>query len=70
MVLTSHPQREAPKLLVQFIQQKLGLSESAIKLGLRHAEIEQAPLPIVLWRFGLLSLAQFQEVLDWEFTQE
>ncbi len=44
----------------------MGLSESAINLGLRQAEIEQAPLPIVLWSFGLLTLSQFQIVLDWQ----
>ena len=30
------------------------------------AELEQAPLPIVLWSFGLLNLLQYQEVLEWQ----
>ena len=35
----------------------------------RLSELEQAPLPIVLWSFGLLSLEQLQQVLDWENNQ-
>jgi hypothetical protein len=36
---------------------------------LRQAELEQAPLPIVLWSFGLLNLEQLQTVLDWQDSQ-
>ena len=47
----------------------MGLSPSALELGQRQAELEQAPLPIVLWTFGLLSLNQLEEVLDWQNSQ-
>ena len=70
VVISSHPQPSVSTQLLQFLQQKLGLSEKAINLGLRQAELEQAPLPIVLWSFGLLSLAQYQQVLDWQNDQE
>ena len=66
MVLSSHPQPKPAKDLLQFLQQKLGLSENALNLGIRQAELEQAPLPIVLWSFGLLSLSQYEIVLDWQ----
>jgi hypothetical protein len=66
VVISSHPQPEVSPQLIEFLQQKLGLSENALNLGLRQAELEQAPLPIVLWSFGLLSLTQYQQVLDWE----
>jgi len=56
--------------LIAFLQQRLGLSENAINLGIRQAHLEQAPLPVVLWSFGLLSLAQYQEVLDWQQQQD
>ena len=46
------------------------MSLSAINLGLRQAELEQAPLPVVLWSFGLLSLQGYQDVLDWQQAQE
>ena len=70
MVISSHTQPTASQDLLKFLQQKLGLSENAIKLGLRQSELEQAPLPVVLWSFGLLSLSQYQQVLDWELDQE
>ena len=70
MVICSHPQPSFSPQLLQFLQQKLGLSENALNLGLRQAELEQGPLPVVLWSFGLLSLTQYQLVLDWENDQE
>ena len=65
MVHSSDPQPQASPLLLQFLRERLGLSEQALQLGQRQAELEQAPLPVVLWSFGLLSLSQYQQVLDW-----
>jgi len=66
MVLCTQPQPKPSAELLTFLQQKLGLSDNALELGLRQAELEQAPLPIVLWSFGLLNLLQYQEVLEWQ----
>ena len=69
MVMCSHPQLSAPEDLEQFLLRRVGLSLNALQLGLRQAELEQAPLPIVLWSFGLLNLEQLQTVLDWQDAQ-
>ena len=69
MVMSSQRQPPATDALLEFLQRRLGLSPSAIELGLRQAELEQAPLPIVLWSFGLLSLNQLEEVFDWQNSQ-
>jgi len=69
MVLSSQPQPAPSSELLDFLQQRLGLSGNALTLGLRQAELEQAPLPIVLWSFGLLSLDQLQQVFDWQDAQ-
>ena len=69
MVLSSQRQPPATHALLQFLQLRLGLSPSALDLGQRQAELEQAPLPIVLWSFGLLSLKQLEEVFDWQNNQ-
>ena len=66
MVISSHLQPNAPPQLVEYLQKKIGLSEKALTLGLRHSELEQAPLPIVLWSFGLISLCQYEMILDWQ----
>ena len=69
MVMCSHPQPSAAEELEQFLLRRVGLSLNALQLGLRQAELEQAPLPIVLWSFGLLNLEQLQTVLDWQDDQ-
>ena len=69
MVMSSQRQPPATEALLQFLQRRLGLSPSALELGQRQAELEQAPLPIVLWSFGLLSLQQLEDVFDWQNTQ-
>ena len=69
MMMSSQRQPPATDALLQFLQRRLGLSPSALELGQRQAELEQAPLPIVLWSFGLLSLQQLEDVFDWQNTQ-
>ena len=69
MVMSSQRQPTATDALLQFLQRRLGLSPSALELGQRQAELEQAPLPIVLWSFGLLSLQQLEDVFDWQNSQ-
>ena len=69
MVMSSQRQPPATDALLQFLQRRLGLSPSAVELGQRQAELEQAPLPIVLWSFGLLSLQQLEDVFDWQKSQ-
>ena len=69
MVMSSQRQPPATDALLHFLQRRLGLSPSALELGQRQAELEQAPLPIVLWSFGLLSLQQLEDVFDWQNPQ-
>ena len=69
MVISSQRQPPATDALLQFLKRRLGLSPSALELGQRQAELEQAPLPIVLWSFGLLSLQQLEDVFDWQNSQ-
>ncbi|WP_390127419.1 DUF2949 domain-containing protein [Synechococcus sp. HIMB2401] len=69
MVMSSQRQPPATDALLQFLQRRLGLSPSALELGQRQAELEQAPLPIVLWSFGLLNLQQLEDVFDWQNSQ-
>ncbi|MDI9406166.1 MAG: DUF2949 domain-containing protein [Chitinophagaceae bacterium] len=66
MVLSSGPPPPPPADLQRYLRQQLGLSESALALGLRQAQLEQAPLPVVLWRYGLINLQQLEQVLRWQ----
>ncbi|NDG75597.1 MAG: DUF2949 domain-containing protein [Synechococcaceae bacterium WB8_1B_136] len=69
MVISTSPQPQPSPALVRFLRQELGMSETALGLGLKQALLEQAPLPVVLWRFGLISLEQFEQVLAWQAAQ-
>ncbi|MEN9541616.1 MAG: hypothetical protein RLZZ459_1707 [Cyanobacteriota bacterium] len=70
MVICSSPQPPPSEALLRRLRQELGLSDSALELGLRQAELEQAPLPVVLWRFGLISLDQLDRLLTWQLQQD
>ncbi|MEB3320241.1 MAG: DUF2949 domain-containing protein [Cyanobium sp.] len=66
MSRSTAPPPPPPAALQRFLRQQLGLSENALALGLRQAQLEQAPLPVVLWRFGLIDLQQLEQVLEWQ----
>ena len=69
MVITTTPHPVPPTALVEYLRRDIGLSEDALALGVRQAIQEQAPLAVTLWRFGLLSLGQLDQVLDWQEHQ-
>jgi hypothetical protein len=66
MVICSTPQPVPAAALLSFLRHRLALSESALALGIRQSQLEQAPLPVVLWRYGLISLEQLDAVLAWQ----
>jgi len=66
MVISTSSQPPPSAALLRLLRHQFGLSESALALGLRQAQLEQAPLPVVLWRFGLISLEQFDALLSWQ----
>ena len=66
MINTSHPRQKPSKELCQFLIDKIGISENAVNLGVKQCSIENAPLPIILWSFGLITLKQFKVILTWQ----
>ena len=69
MVISSSPQPPPTPAMLLYLRNQLGLSDSALELGIRQSQLEQAPLAVVLWRFGLISLEQFDQVLSWQDRQ-
>ena len=51
--------------LCNFIIGKLGISQSALELGVKRSILENSPLPIVMWSYGLITLSQLQIILMW-----
>jgi hypothetical protein len=70
MVISTSPQPAPQAALLRYLRQELALSDNALQLGLKQSEQEQAPLPVVLWRFGLISLEQLDQVLSWQASLE
>jgi len=51
--------------LRNFLIYKLGISESALELGVKRSSFENSPLPIVMWAYGLITISQLQIILLW-----
>ncbi len=51
--------------LIQFLRDDLGLSPSSINLAVKHSEQAVASLPMILWRYGLVTLEQLDRIYDW-----
>lgn len=51
--------------LIRFLREELALPASAIDLAVKHSQPELAPLPMVLWQYGLITLNQLDQIFDW-----
>ena len=51
--------------LCNFIIDKLGISQEALNLGVKRSFLENSPLPIIMWSYGLITLTQLQIILAW-----
>ncbi len=51
--------------LIQFLHHELAISAAEMDVLLRHPELAYAPLPMLLWQYGLISLQQLAQVFDW-----
>jgi hypothetical protein len=69
MVISTVSQPPPSAALVRYLRHQLGLSERAVELGLKQAAQEQAPLGVVLWRYGLINLEQLDQVFAWQAVQ-
>lgn len=51
--------------LLNFLQNELELSNADIAVALRHRELENGPLAMLLWQYGLVDLEQLGKIFDW-----
>ena len=51
--------------LCNFVIDKLGISKGALELGIKRSSLENSPLPIVMWSYGLVTLSQLNLILSW-----
>ena len=65
MINTSNSINPPSDELCNFIITKLGISQSALELGVKRSSLENSPLPIVMWSYGLITLSQLKAILLW-----
>lgn len=51
--------------LIRFLQEELALSTSSLSIALRYLEQDPGPLPMILWKYGLVTLEQLDRIYDW-----
>jgi Protein of unknown function (DUF2949) len=57
-LMMSHP-------LIRFLRDELALPQASIALAVQHAEQTPSLLPMILWQYGLITLAQLEQIFDW-----
>ncbi|WP_269610376.1 DUF2949 domain-containing protein [Prochlorococcus marinus] len=65
MITTNSSIDKPSEDLCNFIIDKLGISQSALELGIKRSSLENTPLPIVMWSYGLITLTQLKIILMW-----
>lgn len=51
--------------LIEFLQTDLAIPAESIALALRQTTEVPGMLPIILWKYGLISLYQLEQIFDW-----
>ena len=51
--------------LIRFLQEELTLPTESIEFVLRQEESMPNLLPMVLWQYGLVTLEQLDQILNW-----
>jgi hypothetical protein len=54
---------------VHFLEHELAVSPSELAVLQHHPERENAPLPMLLWQYGLVSMQQLTQIFDWMEAQ-
>ena len=50
---------------VKFLTEELSLSNDSIDTVKRAMEDNSAPIPMVLWQYGLVTLEELDRIYDW-----
>lgn len=50
---------------INFLRQELNIPAESIALVQRHPELPYSSFPMLLWRYGLISLSQLDCIFDW-----
>ncbi len=62
--------RRRDQKFIKFLQNELALSTDDIAVALRQRKFDNAPLPMLLWQYGLVNLDQLERIFDWLEDQD
>ena len=54
---------------VKFLKEELALSNDSIEIVRRSVEEYPAPIPMVLWQYGLITLEELDRIYDWLYSK-
>ena len=57
------------KEMIIYLINELGLNESSIELGLKLSIKKNIPLPILLWRYGMLTIEELDKLYSFLFQK-
>ena len=50
---------------IKYLKEELALSNDSIKIVQKSVEEHPAPIPMILWQYGLVSLEELDRIYDW-----
>ncbi len=50
---------------IDFLEKEFALSTMDISVALRKHELDNSPLSMLLWQYGLVDIEQLERILDW-----
>ena len=54
---------------ITFLREELALSSDSIEIINRAVEEQPAPIPMILWQYGLVTLEELDRIYDWLHTK-
>ena len=57
------------KNIIIYLIDEIGLDESSIVLGLKLSIINNTPLPILLWSYGMLTIEELDKLYSFLFQK-
>ena len=57
------------KEMIVYLSNEVGLEESSIELGLKLSIKNNTPLPISLWRYGMLTIDELDKLYTFLFQK-
>lgn len=54
---------------IKFLKEELALSNDSIEIVQRSVEEHPAPIPMILWQYGLVTLEELDRIYDWLYSK-